>query len=418
MKKKTQVGICIAILILWTLIINLHFFGCASTGPKEELSPERRQAIQDSLNAEHAKRIALWFSFGYEPYKQGNYERAKNWFYRVAKSDTGGIADKRLYEFLGTCYLQLLIPDSAQWAYELGIERNPSSPYSYKALGYIYRMEGETERAIELYQRLIKLEPDSTNNYRTLGELYIDLNEPDNAIKAFQEIIQRDPNDKDAQDMLSQLLANDIDAVITHRENMITQFPDDMKLRQDLADAYIQVGEFDKAIVQLEMVISKEPDNLAALKMLGESYQETDQFNKAITTFNKILSIIPDDKATFCSLAIAQASLGRFSSAIQNANKSLSLDSQYSVAFMTRGFIYEKAADKCVAENDGKRTFDDQLVYKMAYDEYNKAKMSLTTQREATRAANALVNIIPTREDIFMHPDKTRPETSCYNWIN
>ncbi|MBN2029749.1 tetratricopeptide repeat protein [bacterium] len=419
MKKKTELSIFMTILILWILVMNTHFFGCASTAPKQELSPERQQAIQDSLNAEHAKRIALWFSFGYEPYKQGNYQRAKNHFLRVARADTAGIADKRLYEFLGTCYLQLQIPDSAKWAYEMGIERNPSSPYSYKALGYLYRMEGKTEQAVELYERLIKLEPDSTENYRTLGELYVALHEPNNAIGAYQEIIQRNPNDKDAQDMLSQLYeTQDIDAVITHRENMIKQFPNDMQLRQDLAESYFTVGEFDKAIEQLEMVTSEEPDNLAALKMLGKSYQETDQFNIAITTLNKVLAINAEDKNTLCDLALSQASLGRFSSALQNANKALALDAQYGVAFMTRGFIYETAADRCVAENDGKRTFDDKLVYQMAYDEYNKAKASFETQREATRAANALANIIPTAEDRFMNPNKTRPTSPCYSWMN
>ncbi len=420
MKKKTQLSIFMTILILWILVMNTHFFGCASTAPKQELSPERQQAIQDSLNAEHTKRIALWFSFGYEPYKQGNYQRAKNWFSRVARVDTGGIADKRLYEFLGTCYLQLQIPgDSAKWAYEMGIERNPSSPYSYKALGYLYRLEGKEEKAVELYQRLIKLEPDSTENYRTLGELYVALNEPNNAIGAYQEIIQRNPNDKDAQDMLSQLYeTQDIDAVITHRENMIKQFPDDVQLREDLAEAYFTVGEFDKAIEQLEIVVSNETDNLGALKMLGKSYQETDRFSSAITIFNKVLNINAEDKNTLCDLAIAQASLGRFTSAIQNTNKALTLDSQYGVAFMTRGFIYETAADRCVAENDGKRTFDDKLVYQMAYEEYNKAKASFETQREATRAANALVNIIPTTEDYFMNPNKTRPTSPCYNWMN
>ncbi|MCJ7813046.1 tetratricopeptide repeat protein [bacterium] len=419
MKKKTQLGIFVAIFILWILIMNMHFFGCASTTPKQELSPERQQAIQDSLKEVYIQEMARYYSFGDQHYRQGNYTRAKGHFLRVAIMDTMGIYDKTLYEALGTCYLQLKQADSAEWAYRLGIERVPTSPYPYKALAYIYRLDGRTEEAVPLYQKLTELEPDSTSNYNALGELYINLNESENAIKAYENVIKLNPSDKKAQDMLSKLYeTQDIYAVISHRENMVKQFPDDMKVRKDLAQAYYKVGEYEKTIGQLEMVVSKTPDDFLSLEMLGESYKQTNQFNKAISSYNTILAANPNDKKNLCNVAIALASLGRYTTAIQNINKALSLDPQYGLAFITSGFTYETAADKCVADNEGKRTFDDKLVYKMAYDEYTKAQTFLDTQKEAERASNTLVNIIPTREDYFMNPNKTKPTSPCYNWID
>jgi tetratricopeptide (TPR) repeat protein len=419
-QRKTQLGVYLLLILLFGVFASSLYWGCAGTSSKQEISPERRKAIQDSLFNIHKREVARLFSFGYEPYKQGDFEKAKRYFIQVHTIDTTGIYSQNLYRYLGRAFLALNVPDSAEWAFKTGLEKNPEDLDGHRTLGYLYRAQSRFQAAIEQYEILAENEPDSTNHFRRLGELYVLNDDPDKAIQAFQTVISQDPTDIKSQERLDNLLAQtgDVDAVIAQRESMVEQFPDDMEKRLDLAMSYRNIGEFEKAIEQLEIVIGKEPENVRALEFLGDSYQQVEHFSDAVTIYNKIIQLNPQDKKNHCNLALAYNAMGRYSTARRQVARALAIDSQYGLAFLTRGIIYETAADNCVdKQKDKQPTFDDKLVYKMAYDEYEKAKRDLEWKRDAERRMRYLENMIPTRSDYFMHKNQDSPKSECYNWI-
>jgi len=103
---------------------------------------------------------------------------------------------------------------------------------------------------------------------------------------------------------------------------------------------------------------------------------------------------------------------------MRQIRKALAIDSKYGLAYLSRGIVYEASADKCVSKRGEKVTFDDKLVYKMAYDEYVKAKRDLEWKPDAERRMKYLETLIPTREDYFMHKNQKSPQSSCYEWID
>jgi tetratricopeptide (TPR) repeat protein len=359
------------------------------------------------------------FSFGFEPYKHGDYSKAKRYFKRVAEKDTSGIYGKVLYQRLGDCYLRLNMPDSAEWAYMTGVGRLPNNPYFYAALGYIFRAGGRTDEAIGMYEKLTELEPDSSSYHSTLGELYIKADEPDKAIASYQTSVQLNPSDQKSQEVLSNLQAQygSIDDVIATQKALVENDPENMKYRLDLAQTYHKASEFENAIEQLLLVIEKEPQNLRALEFLGDSYKNIDRFTDAVAIYNRILESNPDDKKNLCNLAMCYTSLGRFTTAMREVGKALRIDANYGLAYITRGMVYEASAERCVSQKGGKIAFDDKLVYKMAYDNYERAKRDIEWKTDADRRLSYLSTLIPTREDLFMHQNKTTPRGECYQWI-
>ena len=419
MQGKRQLVVFTGVLLSLLLLGNFIIWGCAGSAGQAGMSAEREAAIQDSLYRVHKSELARWWSFGHEPFKQGDYEKAKFYFKRVAEKDTSNIYQKALYSLLGTCYLRLGKPDSAEWAYTIGRERNPNNPWFYNSLGYIYKNSDRSEEAIDMYMKLTEMEPDTARHYIELGQIYIGNDMREEAIGAFQQAIALNPNDIESQERLNNLLtvSGDVDAVIAQRESMVEQFPDNMSYRQDLANTYHQVGEFEKALVHLETVRNAEPDNVPALSLLADCYQQLESFPKAIDVYNVILAKNPQDKQTLCNLAVAQTSLGRFSTARRTANKALAIDSDYGWAFLARGHVYEQAAEKCVDAAGGKMSYNDKLVYKKAYDEYARARSDFETKSEAEKRMKYLETLIPTSEDKFFHKNQTEPEGSCYQWI-
>jgi tetratricopeptide (TPR) repeat protein len=244
--------------------------------------------------------------------------------------------------------------------------------------------------------------------------------EPDKAIEALNVVIRLEPDDKKSQERLDNLLAQtgDIDAIIAQREIMIQRFPDDMEKRLELARSYHRIGEFEKTIEQLKIVISKEPENMIALELLGDTYQNMEMFNSAISTYQMLIKINSKDKKNRCNMAMCYISLGKYTLAKRQVARALSVDRQYGLAFLTNGLIYETAADKCVANRSGQKiTFDDKLVYKMAYGEYTKAKRDLEWKSDADKRMKYLENMLPTNSDYFMHKNQDMPRSDCYNWI-
>ena len=418
MERKLQLAVFLITFMLLLVFTNLQFFGCASTKPKEK-TPEQLKAVQDSLFQLHKNELARLFSFGFEPYKHRDYSKAKRYFKRVAEKDTSGVYGRVLYQRLGDCYLRLNMPDSAEWAYRVGVGRLPNNSYFYAALGYIFRAGGRTDEAIGMYEKLIELVPDSSSYHSILGELYIKADEPDKAISSYQTAVQLNPSDQKSQEVLGNLQSQygSIDDVIATQKTLVENDPENMKYRLDLAQTYHKAGEFESAIEQLILVIEKEPQNTLALEFLGDSYKNIDKFNDAVAIYKRILESNADDKKNLCNLSMCYTSLGRFTTAMREVGKALRLDANYGLAYITRGMVYETSAEKCVSQKGGKVAFDDKLVYKMAYDSYVRAKQDLEWRQDAERRLSYLATLIPTREDIFMHQNQTTPRGECYQWI-
>lgn len=418
MSKFQRQGVLFISLML-LFLAALYFLGCAATQTQKVMTPEEKKAYQDSLNLEHRNKLNLQWSLGFEPFKQGDYARAKRYFKKVAELDTGGVFDRVLYQRLGRCYLELGQPDSAEYAYQMGIHNRPDDPYNYKMMVYIYEQRGDFEGALPFQLKVVELEP-AAENYKKLGELNLNVDDPEAAIEAYQKAVNLDPSDQDAQTTLTDLVSRylDLDQLIATLQNAVNEFPDDMKKRTELAEAYLKAGEPRRSVEQLTMVTEKEPRNIYALEYLGESYQQLEQYSNAVSTYQKILEIQPDDKKNMCNLAISYRSLKQFSTAMRYANKALAIDSGYGLAYLTRGMIYEASADYCVDQNENKVVlFDDKLVYKMAYDEYEKAKRDLNWARDASNRMSYVETLIPTTSDIFMNKGVTSPRSACYNWI-
>lgn len=413
-RKQFTILSALAVLLLWATTLWLS--GCATAPVQKEMTPEQKQAYADSVERAYKKQMQLKWSLGYEPYKQKDYTRAKKYFKEVADMDTIGLYGKVLYQRLGDCFLQLNQPDSAEWAYSIGVDRLPDNAYFYKVLGYIFRRDGRTDEAIDMYMALTDLEPDSASNYKTLGELYVS-DDKDAAIEAYQKAMELDPADMKTKEILDNLVGS-AEERIALRESMVEQAPDDMSKRLDLAKLYYQTADYENAVKQLVVVTAQEPDNLEALEYLGQSYQELEKFVDASNAFKKILAINADDKKNICNYAISLASQSQFTAALTQISKALSIDSNYGLAYIARGMVYETAAERCVDKNAGKVSFDDKLVYELSSKQYKIAtEKDPVWSSEAKRRNSYVRTMVPTKEDMFMHKGQKTPQGPCYTWI-
>jgi len=395
------------------------------TPPPKELTPEQRQAIQDSIMQVKKDSLNLLWSLGYEHYKQDNFTNAKKYFRKIAFMDFMGLKDRRLkkvYQYLGTCYMHQdpADPDSAEWSYIRGTEQLPDYPYNYEMLAYIYKTRGETEKAIEMYTTLTGLIPDTSLYWVELGELMILNDNCEDGITAIREGLSRDPNNPDILQKLSGHMKDcgvDTEEIIQSLEKLVKQDPENIQHRIDLARNHMDLFEFRKAVSHLEKAMEVAPDNLTILELSGHCYQEIGQYSKAVNAYRSILTLQAENLGALCNMAIAYSSMGNYTAALSQVSKAKAINPDYGYIYITRGIIYETAADKCTETKDGKIEFSDKLTYELAYHEYVKATKDISTKSDANRRIGYVKPLLPTRADMFMHKGQTRPEGPCYEWI-
>ncbi len=397
------------------------FSGCATTGGQQvQVSPERQKAIQDSLNKAYVYQLDLNFSIANEHYKNKNYRDAVNPFWKVVQLDTIN-RFQDVYTFLGQSYMKLENPDSALIVFTLGTEKAPQKIHNHRMRAYLLAAKGDQAEAIDEYIKTIELDPGKVDDYKYLGTLLIAENRLDEALETYKKIVELDPADADAQSTYARLIGStggDITDIIAANEEALVKNPEDTNLMFSLGEQYFKIAEYKKAAEKFTMYLGKKPDDVRALEYLGNALQNNEQYREAIASYEKALAIQADHVKVISEMAACYRELKQFSKARSVINTAIKINSSYGYAHIVKGSIYESTADDCINQRDKKVVnIDDKLVYKLAFDEFRLATSDPLFADQAKNRMKFIEIDIPTKQDEFMFPNKTKAELDCYKWI-
>ena len=385
---------------------------------KKDKKSEREQAIQDSIaRVNYERELNKNWSFGWENYKNKQYADVSRYFWKVAELDTGRKFTK-LYNYLGQSYFELGLPDSAQMVYEKGVEIFPEDAGLRRNLAYLFTARDQLDKAIEEYEKIQELGEVTEDDLRRLAPLYVRTNQNDKAIKAYEDLLAKVPNDQEALNTLSALYkaTGEEGKMLENLEATLARNPNDSKTLFTLAKARFDRQEYDLAIKHLQDYRKLVPNDWFAVELMGNAQQNLGKYREAIVTYDEIVKANPDHKKVWVEMSHCHRELGDFSSARRAANRALQADAKYGEAFIAIGRAIETCADKC-SNNKGKRDFNDKLVYKMAYNQYQQALQDLDSKAEARQRIEYLQPAIPTNEDYFMNKNQDKPQGECYTWL-
>ncbi len=209
----------------------------------------------DAARKKYELELLKFWSFGFENYKNKQYDSSKKHFWNIAKLDTINKFGAKTYRYLGNSYLNGGDLDSAQVIFEIGTEKYPEYTYLHRMVGYLLSNRGLTEEAVERYQKVVEQEPESVDDWNQLASLYVKLEQDEDAIAAYDKILALDPNSMDAQQKKTSLIgrSGDIDALIAENEKIREQDPRNSQVRFDLGRLYFeQVEDFEKSIERFQ----------------------------------------------------------------------------------------------------------------------------------------------------------------------
>lgn len=185
----------------------------------------------------------------------------------------------RIHYLLGAVYFDKGDTASAIQSFQESLRLDPNYQIAAQKLLQTYQKTDNHTLAIELLEnRLVrpdkqKTQRDSAVSYNHLGVLHYRKGDTEDAIQAFEKALELSPHDKPAKrNLYSLFLQKALNAVTTK--------------------------SLDNAEIYIERLLGLEPENATTFQLLGKGYAQIGEITKAIDYYQKSLKYNPDDKPT------------------------------------------------------------------------------------------------------------------------
>ncbi|MFT9596724.1 tetratricopeptide repeat protein [Mesobacillus sp.] len=186
--------------------------------------------------------------------------------------------------------------EEAAKAFAEAIDAQPENPVAYINFGNVLTAVGDTERAMNFYDKAISLDENATAAYYSKGSVYYDNQNFEDARKMFELAMKKGLDNGDNFFMLGMTLVQ-----MGSNKLALPYLQRSTELLENDAEAHFQhglclarEGFIDEAINALELAISLDSQHADAIYNLGVAYGYKENGDKALEMFNRALEIQPD----------------------------------------------------------------------------------------------------------------------------
>jgi TolB-like protein/lipoprotein NlpI len=177
---------------------------------------------------------------------------------------------------------------------------DPQSSEAFTALGNWYRHSGDTEKAVQAYERAMALGPNNANALVNYGNLvHWEMSNPASAIELYRRAIELDPQNIGLKRQLARAMPSVglADEGIQLMEDIVAEHPDSAAGYRDLAFLYSN-WEFrhDKGISVLRKAYELDPNHPPNSYMNAVMHWRLGDYNNTALWMNNIARLVPDSE--------------------------------------------------------------------------------------------------------------------------
>jgi tetratricopeptide (TPR) repeat protein len=308
----------------------------------------RNDTIKQNMNAHRVADPATLVGQGQERLLRGDYKGARGNF-RLAI-----LYDPRVSSTIALAYEGVLSSDNMNLHARL-------------SLADIFLHQGDIDDAISELEEIIDIAPDRSEVYTMLGKLFLKNNEHDKAIEVMENAARSGIKDIGLSEMLAGAYVETgrMDEALSMYTTLLSSDQANIKYMRILGELYARTGRTDdsaknyykilsidptsilEVVYRLEDLVRKDPENIYLREILAESYIKaikpaqaaaefeyilsvnTGNIDRIIKKFREILDKYPDEPQTLRSLAKAFTIKGSYSEAVLEYSRMLKYGGQY-----------------------------------------------------------------------------------------
>ena len=238
-----------------------------------------------------------YLSFGSAFYERGSLQQAEEFFRLAEKEDPGGA--EPLYA-LGSVYLEQQKRKEARECFERAVrsaaDYPATLPNTWNNLGILAAREGNTDEAIEFFQKALGINPDHVVALQNLGNAYRQKKDWDAARKTLEHALALNPEDADANYGLGMVFAqlNDTGPAYEHLQKALAARPAYPEALNNLGILYLRTGRADEAKKSFAESIRVAPGFEQAYLNLARVYAIEGDKARARATLEELLKVHPE----------------------------------------------------------------------------------------------------------------------------
>ncbi len=190
---------------------------------------------------------------------------------------------------------------------------------------------GESDQAIDLYQRALKIDPDFVLARYDLAVTYRGLGEVDKAIAEYEKVLKINPQFPEALSNLGgqYFRKGDVKQAVAHFRRAIEVYPNFIQALSNLGAALNKQGESKQALPYLKKALSLDPEFAIAYFNLGNAHFGVGNLDEAEKAFNTAIEKGVDFLSLHWKLHEIHLKKGRRSQAIAELQIILQMDPQH-----------------------------------------------------------------------------------------
>lgn len=251
------------------------------------LLAQRRNAREGEKGAVDGSQAEYYFAEGMKYYLLESYPKALDLFRRSLEVEP----EKAGVNYAMASALSRLdrAPEAIPYA-EKAVRLDESNKFNYLLLGNLYESEKNFSQAIKVYQELLKRQPTATDAYHRLAALYGVQGRTEEALRLYQRLETLTGADPEVsyQKQLLFLKLNRLDEALAEGRKLVAAYPEETEHALYLAEILVSNGRKAEAIRLLEDVVAGSTNPQAQLllyelRQQGQAVQTGSDLEKVLT---------------------------------------------------------------------------------------------------------------------------------------
>ncbi|XP_017556689.1 Bardet-Biedl syndrome 4 protein isoform X1 [Pygocentrus nattereri] len=228
---------------------------------------------------------------------------------------------------LGVCYIYTKDFKSAEEQLNMALQQNKHD-MTYMMLGKIYLLEGDTEKAIEIYKNAVEFSPENTELLTTLGLLYMQLGKYQKAFEHLGNALTYDPNNYKAILAAGSMMQTHGDFDVAMNKYRVAAFavPESPPLWNNIGMCFFGKKKYVAAISCLKRANYLSPFDWKILYNLGLVHLTMQQYASAFHFLSAAINLHPRMGELYMLLAVALTNLDDVDNARRSYEQAVQLD--------------------------------------------------------------------------------------------
>jgi len=273
-------------------------------------------------------------------YARGQMEKAGEHF---------SIATKLMpdFEYLGNLAMYYSKTGQTELAieyYQKALEREPRSPHLHNGLASLLIGKGQFEQALVHCEKAIELDDNYAEAHNNMGALMMKMGHLDQALECFDRALKI--NNKFT---IAQINQGEVLMALGRFEEAARCFQ--IAIRQDsrsvnahiqLGNAYLRMGKTDQAVSMFKTAIEIEPSNGLAHARLADSMATRGLFAQAMPYYLRAMELGFSSPELYSNMGVALEANGRLLDAREAYQQAISMAPDWAQAHYCMGLLLEK----------------------------------------------------------------------------